>query len=190
MRCRTHRPELPSAWAGRLPLASGAAVTVATAVTVDVLADEHPTHTLGLALVVAVVAGLRLYMAGRHASVFAVVTGALVAQPALHATADLGGHGVPIGDDGLLHVVTTDGPVTLMQVAVSAAIVVAVAAGARIAELFVRAVCRPVLLLMTPGPPSGALGGVPVVERHGSMLRWCGWIIRAARRGPPVPSWH
>jgi hypothetical protein len=77
-----------------------------------------------------------------------------------------------------------------MQIAVSAVIVVAVAASARFTELLVRVLSRPVRLL-TLGPPV-APSGAPVAvrsERRGSMLRWCGWTIQAARRGPPAPAW-
>jgi hypothetical protein len=27
--------------------------------------------------------------------------------------------------------------------------------------------------------------GLAMARRLGSMLHWCGWVIRAARRGPP-----
>jgi hypothetical protein len=176
--------------AGRFSLSVGAGIAVAAAVALDVLADEHPTHTASLGIVAAVVAALRLYLAGRHENVLAAVAGALVAQPALHATTKLGGSHDVVGGDGLMHVVTADGPGTSMQIAVSAVIVVAVAASVRFTELLVRVLSRPVRLL-TLGPPV-APSGAPVAvrsERRGSMLRWCGWTIQAARRGPPAPAW-
>jgi hypothetical protein len=175
--------------AGRFSLAVGAGVAVAAAVALDVLAEEHPTHTASLGIVAAVVAVLRLHLAGRHENVLAPVAGALVAQPALHATTKLGGSHDASGD-GLMHVVSSDGPGTSVQIAVSAVVVVAVAASARVTELLVRAVSRPVQLL-TVGPPVAGSGGTvaPRSRRRGSMLRWCGWTIRAARRGPPAPAW-
>jgi hypothetical protein len=176
--------------AGRFSLAVGAAIAVAAAVAFDVLADEHPTHTIGLGIVAAVVAVLRLHLAGRLENVLAPVAGALVAQPALHATTKLGAGHDTVSGDGLLHVVTEDGPVTSMQIAVTALIVVAVAASARFTELLIRLLSRPVRLLTVGPPVAPSIGAVAVRSgRRGSMLRWCGWIIRAARRGPPAPAW-
>jgi hypothetical protein len=176
--------------AGRFSLAVGAGFAVVAAVALDVLADEHPTHTLSLGVVTAVVALLRVHLAGRHENLLAPVAGALVAQPALHATTKIGGDHGAMGGDGLTHLLAADGPGTLMQIAVSATIVVAVAAGARFTDLLIRVLSRPVRLL-TAGPPVAPLVGATAVRsrRRGSMLHWCGWTIRAARRGPPAPSW-
>jgi hypothetical protein len=175
---------------GRFSLSVGAGMAVAAAVAFDVLADEHPTHTLSLGIVAAVVAVLRLHLAGRHENVLAPVAGALVAQPALHAITKLGGSHDAVGGDGLMHVVAADGPGTSMQIAVSAVIVVAVAASARFTELLVRVLSRPVRLLMVGPPVAPSVGALAVRSgRRGSMLRWCGWTIRAARRGPPAPAW-
>ena len=176
--------------AGRFSLTVGAGIAVAAAVVLDVLAEEHPTHTLSLGIVAAVVAGLRLHLAGRHENVLAAVSGALVAQPALHAVTKLGGGGHHGAGGGLIHIVTADGPATTMQILASALVVVAVAASARITELLIRALGRPVRLL-TVGPPVAPSAGPVRVrsERRGSMLRWCGWTLRAARRGPPAPAW-
>jgi hypothetical protein len=176
--------------AGSFSLSVGAGTAVAVAVALDVLADEHPTHTLSLGIVAAVVAVLRLHLAGRHENVLAPVAGALVAQPALHATTKLGGSHDAVGGDGLMHVVTADGPGTSMQIAVSAVVVIAVAASARFTELLVRVLSRPVRLL-TIGPPVAPSAVAVAVRsgRRGSMLRWCGWTLRAGRRGPPAPAW-
>jgi hypothetical protein len=177
--------------AGRSPLAVGAGLAVAAAVALDVLADEHPTHTASLGIVAAVVAVLRLHLAGRHENVLAPVAGALVAQPALHATTKLGGSSHDAtGGDGLMHVVTADGPGTSVQIAVSAVIVLAVAASGRFAELLVHVLSRPVRLLTVGPPVAPSVGAVAArSRRRGSMLRWCGWTIRAARRGPPSAAW-
>ena len=176
--------------AGRISLAAGAGIAVAAAVAFDVLAEEHPTHTASLGIVAAVVAVLRLHLAGRHENILAPVAGALVAQPALHATTKLGGGHGAAGGDGLLHVVTADGPGASMQIAVTALVVVAVAASVRFTELLLRVLSRPVRLL-TVGPPVAPSACAVAVRsgRRGSMLRWCGWILRAARRGPPAPAW-
>jgi hypothetical protein len=176
--------------AGRFSLAVGAGSAVAAAVALDVLADEHPTHTASLGIVAAVVAVLRLHLAGRHENVLAPVAGALVAQPALHATTKLGAGHDAVGGHGVMHVVAADGPGTSMQIAVSALVVIAVAAGARFTELLVRVLARPVRLLTVGPPVAPSVGAVAVrSERRGSMLRWCGWTLEAARRGPPAPAW-
>lgn len=173
---------------GRLPLVIGAVVTVVAAVAFDALAGEHPTHTLGLALVALAVAGLRLRLAGRREGVFSVVSGAVVAQPVLHATTKLGSPATHHTSGELLHVVVADGPATAMQIAVSVAVVIAVATSGQLARLLLTALSRPVQLLVS-GPPPGALAPSSIrlcVRRHGSMLRWCGWSLQAARRGPPA----
>ena len=176
--------------AGRFSLSVGAGIAVAAAVALDVLADEHPTHTISLGVVAAVVAALRLHLAGRHENILAPVAGALVAQPALHATTKLGGNHEAVGGEGLVHVVTADGPGTGMQIAVSALIVVAVTASARFIELLAHVLSRPVRLLMAGPPVARSVSAVAVRSgRRGSMLRWCGWTIRAARRGPPSAAW-
>jgi hypothetical protein len=176
--------------AGRFALSVGAGIAVAAAVAFDVLADEHPTHTLSLGIVAAVVAALRLHLAGRHENVLAPVAGALVAQPALHATTKLGGGHEALGGNGLLHVLAADGPGASTQIAVTVVVVVAVAASVRFTELLVRVLSRPVRLLTVGPPVAPSIGAVAVRgERRGSMLRWCGWTIRAGRRGPPAPAW-
>jgi hypothetical protein len=174
----------------RSALVLGAVVTLVAAITFDVLAGEHPTHTVVLALVALAVAGLRLRLGGRREGVVSVVAGAVVAQPALHATAKLDTSATHHMSGGLLHVVVADGPGAAMQLAVSAAVVIAVATSARIAQLLLTALRRPVRLLVS-GPPPPAPLRAPArlcARRHGSMLRWCGWSIQAARRGPPHPS--
>ena len=177
---------------GLLPLTLAATATVVAAVAMDVLADEHPSHTAALGLVAVVVAALRVRLAGRYEGVFSAVSGALVAQPALHATSKIGGT-VSLADHhhgGLLHVVMSDGPAITMQVIVPALVVAAVVLAAQFLELLLGALRRPFRLISRP--PGRGCGRIliPVCTRpRGSMLRWCGWVIRSARRGPPaVPA--
>jgi peptidoglycan/LPS O-acetylase OafA/YrhL len=54
----------------RWSLAVAALVTVAAAVSMDVIADEHPTHTLTLGLIAVVVAALRIKLDGRYQGLF------------------------------------------------------------------------------------------------------------------------
>jgi hypothetical protein len=175
---------------GRVPLVVGAMVTFVAAVAFDVLAGEHPTHTLGLAMVALIVAALRLRLGGRRDGLLSVVSGAVVAQPALHASAKLDGHVGVSAPDGLLHVVAADGPGTAMQVLVSAAVVVAVATSGRLAQLLLTALRCPVQLLVSGLSPAAPVRATirPRARRQGSMRRWCGWSIEAARRGPPSLS--
>lgn len=172
---------------GRLPLVVGAVVTLIAAIAFDVLAGEHPTHTLGLALVALAVAALRLRLADRREGLFSVVSGAVVVQPVLHAVTKLDAPPGHHGSHGLLHVVAADGPATAMQIAVSVAIVVVVATSGQLAQLLLTALDRPVQIVIC-GPPPATRIQVSVrlcARRHGSMLRWCGWSLQAARRGPP-----
>jgi hypothetical protein len=172
----------------RLPLVIGAIVTFVAAITFDVLAGEHPTHTVALALVALGVAGLRLRLGGRREGLVSVVSGAVVAQPVLHATAKLDTGVTHHASGGLLHMLLTDGPGAAMQLVVSVAVVIAVATSGRIAQLLLTALRRPVRLLLVSGPPPAARVPAPAgrcARRLGSMLRWCGWSIQAARRGPP-----
>ncbi|OZM76418.1 hypothetical protein CFP66_41575 [Pseudonocardia sp. MH-G8] len=168
----------------------GATVTFVAAILFDVLAGEHPTHTVALALVALAVAGLRLRLGGRRDGLLSVVSGAVVAQPALHATAKLDSAATHHVSGGLLHIVVADGPGVAMQLAVSAALVIAVATSGRIAQLLLTALRRPVRLLVSGPAPTGLVRAPAqlCIRRHGSMLRWCGWSIHAARRGPPHPS--
>jgi hypothetical protein len=173
---------------GRLPLVIGAVVTLVAAIVFDVLAGEHPTHTVALALVALAVAGLRLRLGGRREGFVSVVSGAVVAQPVLHAMVELDTSATHHVSGGLLHMLLTDGPGAAMQLVVSAAIVIAVATSGRIAQLLLTALRRPVRPLLFSGPPPAARVLAPArrsARRLGSMLRWCGWSIQAARRGPP-----
>ncbi|MHA6631458.1 hypothetical protein ACU61A_38990 [Pseudonocardia sichuanensis] len=170
-------------------LAVAAAGTVAAAVAMDLLADEHPSHTASVGLVAVVVAVLRLTLADRYDGMLSAVGGALVAQPALHATSKIGSGGGGHHPAGLLHVIVSDGPTTAMQVIAPALIVIAVTFSAQFLRLLVGALRRPLRLVPT-APPAGPRAVVITVRTgpRGAALRSCGWAIRAARRGPPTLS--
>jgi hypothetical protein len=174
-----HAPSLT----GRLPFAVATLAMLAWAVFTDAVTTEHPSHIAVLGLVAIVIGALRVKLVGGFDGVFPAVTGALVMQPALHAVskaASFGGgseHGtVPLA---------AYGAAPAMQVAVPLLIVIAVASSIRFFELLLSALRRPMRLLIT------ALDAPRIIPPHartgrcGSMLRWCGWIILAARRGPP-----
>jgi hypothetical protein len=78
----------------------------------------------------------------------------------------------------------------LVQVVAPALILVAIAGGAHLLYLLITAVRVPTAWT----PPRLAAGrGVLITiraVRSGSILRWCGWVVGAARRGPPRLSEH
>jgi hypothetical protein len=173
----------------RWSLAVAALVTVAAAVSMDVIADEHPTHTLTLGLIAVVVAALRIKLDGRYQGLFSTVSGALALQPALHATSELGSR--PLADwdneSGPLHVVLADGPTTAVQIIVTALVVVAVASCARIVEFLFGTVYLPLQLLLvgTPEVVDAPVESGIRSQHFASILQSCGWAILASRRGPP-----
>lgn len=168
------------------PLLRGVAATAATiAVAADTLAGEHPTHSLVLVLVVAVITGLQRYLAPRSTLAVPAVSIALAAQPGLHLISKIG-QPIPVAHDhgGLLHVVASEAPTASMQIVVPVLVLVAATIGVQLLYLLSIAVRRPVVA--TPAPVAMRSPTVsPTSSRLGSMLRWCGWAIRAARRGPP-----
>ena len=171
--------------ASRLLLGGMAAAAAMIAVAADTLAGEHPTHSLVLILVVAVVTAVQRHLAPRSALAVPAVCIAVAAQPGLHLISKIG-QPLPLAHDhgGLLHIVASEAPTASMQVVVPVLVLVAATIGVQLLYLLSVAVCRPVVA--TPGPvkirPPAAS---PTPSRLGSMLRWCGWAIRAARRGPP-----
>lgn len=185
----SHRAGQETEELGRRSLFASAIVVLAVGITRDVSAGEHPTHTVALALVALVAAGLRLGLDGRRDGVVPMASAAVVAQLMLHPTTGLDqSDAVHHVSGGLLHVVETDGLGVATQVAVSAAVVVAVVMSERISLVLLIALCRPARLLLASGPLPASSARVPAGSRAlhpGSMLRRCGWSIQAARRGPP-----
>lgn len=164
---------------GRAALTGGAAITVATAVGFDVLAGERPLHTLGLAVVALVVGVLRWWAAGRDRDVLAAVSGAVVAQPALHAASKLleGPGEVTASTDVLLSL-------THIMIAAVAVLTVTTAAhalqllGSRARLLARRLVSRP-----HPVRPLATTTVVPTTPRISARHR--GDLRGPSRRGPP-----
>lgn len=169
-------------------LVVGSLGTAAAALAVDVLSGEHPTHTLALVAVVAGIAGLGRLLAAPYRGVLTVLNGAVVAQPALHLASkwvpSVGHHPT---DHALPHLVP-DG-VTLGQIAITLLIVAVVLSCGALGDLYVGVVHAGVRWLTRGVEPTAEVSMRPVyARRRGSMLRWCGWALRAARRGPPVPA--
>ncbi|GAC66941.1 hypothetical protein [Gordonia soli] len=74
---------------GRAAATSAALGTAVVAIGAALVADAHPSHIAVLALAAAALAVLRFLFAGAHNGLFSVVSGAMVAQPALYASLEL-----------------------------------------------------------------------------------------------------
>jgi hypothetical protein len=165
-------------------LHGGAAVAAGDALAADVAFGDHPVHSVVLAVVVAVVAALRR-LGCRALTVLTAASAALAAQPALHLLAEAARSHSP-GHDGSspLHHLLTEAPTAGVQVVVPAVAVVAAAVCGHLIQLLIRVVRRPQASPGTPFAPTHVLVSVRA-RRLGSMRRWCGWVLQAARRGPP-----
>lgn len=78
-----------------------------------------------------------------------------------------------------------------MQIVVPVLVLVAATIGLQLLYLLINTVRRPIV--RTPNTPLAVrrpASSPTRPSRLGSMLRWCGWAIRAARRGPPDRPGH
>ncbi len=146
----------------------------------------HPTHSIVLGLVALVVASLRRL--GRRAmATVPAISAALAVQPVLHLMSEAAGPDAAATDhqDLVHHLLVSEMPTAGVQIAVPALAVTAMVVVAHLLHLLLDAVRRPLAALAAPHTPP--LMFVPVrARRLGSMLRWCGWVLQAARRGPPA----
>ena len=185
-----------TACVGGLPQSRGAMTcaviaTVGAALVVDVLAGEHPIHTLALVVLVGAVTGLRRWIAPRFRGLLSLLNATIVAQPALHLAGKwLGRSAEGSGLEwpapaGVWHGLVPDG-VTGTQLAATVLIVAMVLICGAAADLVV-GYLRARFPRLAQRSRSVRRPGVrlPRVRRHGSMLRWCGWRLQSARRGPP-----
>ncbi len=160
-----------------------AAVTAVVALGADLFASRHPMHTVTLALVVGVVALTRVAVLGRHRCLFAAVSGAVVAQPVLHAAMKV----FPAAADrvpGATHAVD-EASITVLHVLLTAVVVVAVAGAEQLLLLAgIRQPCaswlRP-LDLSTSRLPRSA----PPLPEGAPAPRWS-CVAHLPRRGPPA----
>jgi hypothetical protein len=170
-----------------LLLGGAASMAVAGALTADVAFGEHPTHSVVLGAVVVLVATLKR-LGGRAIAAFPAVSAALATQPMLHLVSQMARpqtvEHVTHNHWDLRHLVVSEVPTAGVQIAVPALAVVAMMLGAHLLHLLIDGVRRPLAPFSTPSAPPHVLNPVRA-RRLGSMLRWCGWAIRAARRGPP-----
>lgn len=168
----------------------GAAVAAAgVALTTDVGFDERPTHSVVLGLVAVVVWVIHRRLS-RHASALTTlpaVSAALAVQPVLHLVSKVdhpleGVHGL---ESGVLSDFAIDAPAAGMQLVVPVAALIASAVVAHLLYLLLEAVRCPLGKMRTVFEAPDRIRGLATARRLGSMLHWCGWVIRAARRGPP-----
>lgn len=179
----------PPILSGRRAIVAVASIlTVGSALSLDVAAGTGPTHTAGLAVLAAVVGAFRIALVGRHQGLFATLSAALVAQPAVHALGEgfdpAHAHATPTAGHAV-----TDSVTTAIHLALAALVIVAVGAAEWMLELVALTVGRVLTFLLlvlrgtsrrfvarpaTPPARRARIGGV--------------WIDYAARRGPPRRS--
>lgn len=166
------------------PLVAAAALAVAVAVASDLAVGGLPVHVATLGVVVAMVTALRWRMVGRHRGLLQIVSGCVMAQPALRVAAEHVSHGLA-GPGVGLQIGHTDLVVTLVQLTVALAIggtvsfaeqiVAAVTGIVRVYRFRIRSHVR------QPGAAASQVRRAPAGERLTSRYR-PGAI---PRRGPP-----
>lgn len=141
-------------------------------------------HTVTLALVGAVVAVTRVVLLGRHRALFAAVSGAVVAQPVLHAAMKV----LPAAADrapGALHAID-EAAVTVLHVLMTTVVVLVVAGAEHI--LLLAAVLRPRagwLRLPSCAPVRSVLGEPPAPPVKAPAVRRS-YVENLPQRGPPA----
>ena len=181
------------ATSSRLLLRSAAVAAAGAALGADVGLNEHPTHTVVLGFVAVVVWALhrRLMRHTLALTALPAVSAGLAAQPVLHLASKIGDPPVGAHDHGsLLHIFASEAPVAGMQVVVPVVLLVALASVAHLLYTLLDVVRSPLAPDPAPDAPPARDPGPIRVRRLGSMLHWCGWAIRAARRGPPLDPGH
>jgi len=169
------RPSSPRA------LLVAALATAVLAIGMDLAAGEHPVHAATVGGVAASAALARLVTARRYKGLLAMVNGAVVAQPALHASTKL----VPPTTDH-----SGDVSLSVVHIIVAVLIVVAITQVQQLGSLV--AALRPLLVALirrivsTPKRPVRSprlVGYEPALP----VPQWS--IVRdVARRGPPVSA--
>lgn len=141
-------------------------------------------HTALLAVIAVLVAFLRIRLAGRYQGVFAVMAGAVVAQPAVHAGSKVlhlfsssdGHHHDAVGSD-----VTTG----LVHLLLALALVVVVSTIEQVLQLVARTLHQLVRWLRAPvivvGGFVAAVASAPIFAPVHRL-----WARHIGRRGPPA----
>ncbi|MDX8048478.1 hypothetical protein SK571_03715 [Lentzea sp. BCCO 10_0798] len=147
----------------------------------DIGADGHWLHTATIGLFALALAVLRVRLDGRYGGTFSALSGAIVAQPALHAMTELtvSGTGDPVG-----HVAETS--MSVLPILLSS-LVVAVVIGAQ--RLFTLLALRPLIallhLLFRVPSPAGT-GSPRPMPRSVPQAPKPHLGAVATRRGPPL----
>ncbi|MHA6781796.1 hypothetical protein ACVGOW_12505 [Pseudonocardia saturnea] len=174
--------DVPAARRAATVLAAG--VTAVVALGADLVASRHPMHTVTLALVVGVVALTRVALVGRHRCLFAAVSGAVVAQPVLHAAMKV----FPAAADGApgaMHAVD-EASITVLHVLLTTVVVVGVAGAEQL--LLLAGLVQPFAAWFRPldlasvRPPRSA---PPRPPEGAPAPRWS-CVANLPRRGPPA----
>jgi hypothetical protein len=169
----------PSA-ASRASAGVAAALTIGIAVGMDVAAGEHLLHTATIGLIAVLLALLRVRLGGAYEGCFALLSGAIVAQPALHAMTKL----VSV-DTGPLTGHAAETSVSMVPVLLTGLVVVTVVGAQWLFSLFAERPLAALLLLLVSAPiPAGVFAsrvwpaGAAIVPRRYLT-------ITVPRRGPP-----
>lgn len=164
--------------ARRHGVAFAALLTAIAPVVMGTLAGQHPVHILTVGALALAVGVVRVSMAGAYSGCFAAISGALVAQPALHAAAKLfpaPGH-------------LTEASVTATQVAFAALVVAAVTAAQTLATAIGALLPWAFLFVLSAFQPRHVEAGVSPADAP-SPYPVQKWLARAAlRRGPPAAA--
>lgn len=172
-------------------VAAASTLTVLSVVWLDVAAGEGPTHTAGLAVLAVLVSAARIALVGRHKGLFATLSAALAAQPALHAVGegfDSALAHAPAATSDVEHAYLASSVTTAMHLVLAGLVVAVIGTAEWLLELVTLAVGRALallgLVLRDVSPPDVAGPTIPV---SAEPPRTSGvWIEYPARRGPPA----
>ena len=165
---------------------AAAVLTIIVTVVADLLAGEAQWHVVTVGAVAALVAALRIRMAGACRRLHQLVSGVIVAQPAVHAAAKLVPHG-QIGQDLIDQLVHGDVFVTGTQLIVASTFVAMVSFSEHIVRAVVGVVGVAWIWIAVSEPPTKAKFRVRRAPAHAQMTsRYRPGMI--PRRGPPRRS--
>jgi len=180
---------MATATSSRLYVRGAAVAAAGVALTTDFGLDERPTHSVVLGLVAVVVWTIHRRLSRRALALTTLpaVSAALAVQPVLHLVSKVdhppaGAHGQELG---VLSDFAIDAPVAGTQLVVPVAALIATAVVAHLLYLLLEAVRCPLGAMRAAFEAPDRVRRSATARRLGSMLHWCGWVIQAARRGPP-----
>lgn len=175
---------VPTLTSSRLAVTAGAVTLIAT-IALDLAAGQQLMHTVPLAAAATFVGVLRVRLADQYRGIFTAVSGAIVAQPALHLVTSAAPMATA-GDVDVGHLVGSDVPVTVGHVLLTALIVGGVMCAEQILLLLASFLLGTTRWFLPPSPPCITRGATPLTRREIRPLQV--WVDHVARRGPPAPS--